>query len=161
MIVKILQILFLAFVLIVVLGTISGIILQIIYFRWNRKIIKLYQQGNYDAAIPLAQKAIELAKDRWNDKHPNVAISLNQLGLLYKSQGRYDKAESFYKKAIDINRLALPENHPNIAADLNNLARLYESQGRYAEAEKHYLEALAIDRIALPENHPSLATRPE
>ncbi|MDJ1177119.1 CHAT domain-containing protein [Roseofilum capinflatum] len=124
----------------------------------NQQIVQLYQQGQYAAAIPLGERAIELARERWGNEHENVATSLNNLAELYKSQGRYSDAEPLYQEALAIIRIALPENHPNLATHLNNLAGLYRSQGRYTEAEPLFQEALAIDRIALPENHPDLAT---
>ncbi|MDJ1183148.1 CHAT domain-containing tetratricopeptide repeat protein [Roseofilum casamattae] len=122
------------------------------------QIVQLYQQGQYAAAIPLGERAVELARERWGNEHKNVATSLNNLASLYEHQGRYSEAEPLYQEAIAIVRIALPENHPDLATDLNNLAGLYKSQGRYSDAEPLFQDAIAIDRIALPENHPQLAT---
>ena len=124
----------------------------------SQQVVQLYQQGQYAAAMTLAERAVKLARKRWGNQHPNVATSLNNLAGLYESQGRYGEAEPLYLQALDINRIALPDNHPRLASALNNLAQLYESQGRYGEAEPLYLQALDINRIALPDNHPSLAT---
>ncbi|MGK7904999.1 MAG: tetratricopeptide repeat protein [Hormoscilla sp.] len=124
----------------------------------NQQVMELYQQGNYGAAIPLAQQAVEIARQRWGDRHPKVAISLNNLALLYNEQSKDKEAEPLYHEAIAIDRIALPQNHPHLATHLNNLALLYEFQGKDREAEPLYHEAIAIDRIALPKNHPSLAT---
>ncbi|MDJ1170983.1 tetratricopeptide repeat protein [Roseofilum sp. BLCC_M154] len=124
----------------------------------NQQVVQLYQQGQYAAAIPLGERAIELARERWGNEHENVATSLNNLAALYQSQGRYTDAEPLFQQVIAIVRIALPENHPQLATHLNNLALLYQSQGRYTDAEPLFQEALAIDRIALPEHHPQLAT---
>jgi tetratricopeptide (TPR) repeat protein len=123
----------------------------------NQQILQLYQQGQYAAAIPLGERAVKLARERWGKQHPNLATSLNNLAELYSSQGRYTEAEPLYQEALKIDRIALPENDPQLATHRNNLAELYSSQGRYTEAEPLYQEALKIDRIALPENHPDLA----
>ncbi|RMH72917.1 MAG: tetratricopeptide repeat protein, partial [Cyanobacteria bacterium J007] len=78
----------------------------------NQQIVQLYQQGQYVAAIPLAERAVQLAQEQWGKEHPNVATSLNNLAGLYESQGRYAEAEPLYLEAVRIHRIALPENHP-------------------------------------------------
>ncbi|MCA2693052.1 MULTISPECIES: CHAT domain-containing tetratricopeptide repeat protein, partial [unclassified Microcystis] len=98
-----------------------------------------------------------IKKQQLGDNHPDTAISLNNLALLYKSQGRYSEAEPLYKQALAIRKQQLGDNHPSTATSLNNLAFLYQSQGRYSEAEPFYKEALAIWKKQLGENHPNTA----
>ena len=101
----------------------------------NQEATQLYQQGNYNEAIPLAQQALAISKEQLGDNHPSTATSLNNLAVLYKSQGRYAEAEPLYQQALAITKEQLGDNHPSTATSLNNLAVLYESQGRYTEAE--------------------------
>ena len=60
---------------------------------------------------------------------PDIASSLNNLAVLYKSKGEYDKALPLYFEALEMRRRTLPEAHPDIASSLNNLAVLYKSNG--------------------------------
>ena len=39
--------------------------------------------------------------------HPNVAIDLNNLGVLYDAQGKYSEAEPLFKRALAIDEKAL------------------------------------------------------
>ena len=57
--------------------------------------------------------------------HPDVAVSLNYLALLYDKQGRYADAEPLYKRSLGIKEKALGPDHPDVAMSLNNLAVLY------------------------------------
>ena len=57
-------------------------------------------------------------------EHPDVATSLNNLALLYKSQGRYTEAEPLYIQALDMIKKLLGAEHPDVATSLNNLASL-------------------------------------
>jgi len=114
-------------------------------------------QGLYELAEPWYQKCQTVAETRLGNKHPDFAISLNNLASLYKSQGRYSEAELLYKDAIAIDKQSLPPNHPSLATHLNNLAGLYRFQGRYSDAEPLYKDAIAIKQQSLPPNHPSLA----
>ena len=68
--------------------------------------------------------------------HPEVALLLNNLALLYQVQGRYADAVPLYKRALAIREKALGPDHPDVAGSLNNLAELYRAEGRNAEAER-------------------------
>src|SRR5579871_6023083 len=117
----------------------------------------LNERGFFAEAEPLYQEALKMRRNMLPEGHPDIALSLNNLAVLYKSQGRYTEAEPLYQEALGIFRKALPKNHPNIATCLDSLAVLYDSQGRYAEAELLYLEALGIRRQALSQGHPDIA----
>ena len=62
------------------------------------------------------------------DKHPSVAISLNNLAALYDSQGRYTEAEPLYLQALAIAEQALGENHPNTIIFRENLQMMRQQQ---------------------------------
>jgi CHAT domain-containing protein/tetratricopeptide (TPR) repeat protein len=90
--------------------------------------------------------------------HPDVATSLNNLGLLYYRQGAYARAEPLFVRALAIQEKARGAMHPKVATSLNNLAALYQSQGAYARAEPLLARALAIREKALAAMHPDVAT---
>jgi CHAT domain-containing protein/Flp pilus assembly protein TadD len=126
--------------------------------RLNQQVGELYQQGKYNEAIPLAEKALVIRKKVSGENHLNTAESLNNLAALYYSQGRYAEAEPLYKEALNIKKKQLGDNHSDTAISLNNLAELDYSQGRYSEAEPLYKEALAIYKKQLGDNYPNTAT---
>ena len=64
----------------------------------TQETLRLYRAGKYERAIIVAQAAYKVAEDNVGPDHPDVAISLNALGLLYKTQGHYAKAEPFYNR---------------------------------------------------------------
>ena len=101
----------------------------------NQETMELYRTGKYDRALVVAKKSLELAERNVGPDHPAVAISLNNLALLYKTQGDYAKAEPLYKRSLAISEKALGPDHPDVATSLNNLAGLYKKTGREKEAE--------------------------
>jgi tetratricopeptide (TPR) repeat protein len=102
------------------------------------------QQGNHEQAVLAAQKAIEVAIATVGPDHPYVAISLNNLALLYSKQGDYLKAEPLYKRSLAIWEKLLGPDHPYVANLLNILSELYHAMGK----EKEALEAdQRIERI--------------
>jgi tetratricopeptide (TPR) repeat protein len=125
--------------------------------RLNQQVGELYQQGKYNEAILLAEKALAIFKKVLGENHFDVATSLNNLALLYGFQGRYNEAEPLYKEALAIYKVQLGDNHSSTATSINNLALLYQSQGRYSEAEPLYKQAVAIWKKQLGDNHPDTA----
>jgi tetratricopeptide (TPR) repeat protein len=69
-----------------------------------------------------------LRKRLLGDKHPSVAISLNNLAELYSSQGRYEEAEPLFLQALAIAEQALGENHPNTVKIRENLQMMRQQQ---------------------------------
>jgi tetratricopeptide (TPR) repeat protein len=89
--------------------------------------------------------------------HPDVAVSLNNLGLLYESQGRYGNAEPLLKRSLAIAEKTLGTNNPDFATSLSSLASLYEAQGRYGDAEPLFKRSLEINEKALGPDHSQVA----
>jgi CHAT domain-containing protein len=101
---------------------------------------------------------MEIQKQALGERHPDYALSLNNLALLYRAMGDYARAEALHRQALEIQKQALGERHPLYATSLHNLAALYQAMGDYARAEPLYRQALEIQKQALGERHPSYAT---
>jgi hypothetical protein len=53
---------------------------------WHELCIKLgmlYQEGRYAEAVTVAEEAIRVAENTFGKEHPAVAVSLNNLALVY------------------------------------------------------------------------------
>jgi CHAT domain-containing protein/tetratricopeptide (TPR) repeat protein len=115
--------------------------------------------GKFDAAEQLYVKVLQIQRSSLGDKHPDVALSLQNLAVLYVKMGRYPEAEPLYRQALDIWEAALGNRHPDVALALHNLASLYHNgMGRYGEAEPLYRKALEIKIAVLGKDHPDVAT---
>ena len=111
----------------------------------NQRIVELFEQGKYQEAIPLAEKAVEIARRLRRPEDPKFATSLNNLAVLYDDMGDYAKAEPLYQQALRIRQKVLGPEHPSTATSLNNLAALYKEMGEYPKAEPLYQQALRIN----------------
>ncbi len=75
--------------------------------------------------------------------HPDIALSLHNLGSLYRTQGDNGRAETFYVEALAKRKKVLGGSHPSVATTLNSLASVRSAHGKYAEAESTYREIVA------------------
>ena len=104
----------------------------------NQQVSQLIEQGKYQEAIPIAERAIEVSKRALGAEHRETADALNNLGLLFQKIGYYAKAEPLLQEALRIRQKTLGSEHPDTANSLNNLASLYQEMGEYARAEPLY-----------------------
>src|SRR5581483_1891181 len=117
----------------------------------------LYECGRYEAAEPLLKLALCIREQQLGPDHPETAISLNRLAVLYYAQGRYGQAEPLLLRVLFIREQQLGPTHPDTAISLNNLARLYHAQGKYEQAEPLLQRALSIREQQLGLTHPDTA----
>jgi tetratricopeptide (TPR) repeat protein/CHAT domain-containing protein len=123
----------------------------------NARVMGLMQQGRVREALPLAQEAMAIRREILTENHPDYAISLRNLALLYQAMGDYPKALPLLEQARDLCKKLLTENHPAYAQSLNNLAVLYQAMGDYPKALPLFQRALDMYKQLLTENHPDYA----
>jgi CHAT domain-containing protein len=129
-----------------------------VQFELEQEIVKLYGQGQYSAAIPLAERMLATREKVLGPEHVMVATGLNNLAELYREQSLYAQAEPLHRRALAIREKALGPEHPDVAWTLNNLALLHEAQGDFARAEPLHQRALAIREKARGPEHSEVAT---
>jgi tetratricopeptide (TPR) repeat protein len=117
----------------------------------------LQDRAQYAEDEPLHKRALAINEEMLGETHPNTALSLNSMGLLYYEQGKYAEAEPLYKRALAINENVRGKMHPETATSLSSLGGLYYEQEKYTEAESLFKRALAINEEILGEAHPKTA----
>ena len=103
---------------------------------------------------------MEIEKEVLGEKHPDYAMSLDNLAVLYREMGDYDKAAPLYIKVMEIEKEVLGENHPSYVASLNDLASLHQEMGNFAEAEPLYVKVMEIEKEAHGEKPSQLCHQP-
>ena len=140
-------------------------------------------QHRYSEAENLYREALKFRLQVLNNKHPDVADSLNSLALCLYKQRKFAEPEPFYLRAKAIweevfgsdnynvalvvhNLLwqtacrftqfwekTIGTEHPLYARSLDRLAGIYTRQGKLDEAESLYERALAIREKRLGAEH--------
>lgn len=94
--------------------------------RLNNSGVIAYHNGQYEKALELFKKAIEL--------NPEFTEGYNNLGLTYTELKDEEKATEAFKKAIELD--------PDLSATYNNLGYAFYRMGSYEEAIEMYNEAI-------------------
>jgi CHAT domain-containing protein/tetratricopeptide (TPR) repeat protein len=101
-----------------------------------------------DESVDLHLRALEIRQEVLGPDHPEVAMSLSNLGASYLGLGRYEDAQDALRRALAIDRTVLGPEHPAVAADIENLGELAMRRGDYVEADSLYSQALSINLAA-------------
>ena len=67
------------------------------------------------------QKALKIDEQVYGPDHQNVAIRVNNLGLVLQALGDFQEAKKCFERALKILREKLGEDHPNTKLVANNL----------------------------------------
>jgi CHAT domain-containing protein/Tfp pilus assembly protein PilF len=129
--------------------------------RWRQlteQASQLREHGKAAEATALAQEAVRVAQATYGPDRPQIALSLNLLGLLLKEQEKFADAETDLRSALAINVKVYGQQSRDVATILNNLADLYRVEGKYGDGEKLFLQALSIHEKILGPNDPAVAT---
>ena len=126
-------------------------------WQFNAGRFILEYLAEYDKAINYYKLALQSALLKDGERHPDVATSYNNIGIIYDSQGDYAKALEYFNKSLEIQLPVLGERHPDVANSYNNIGYIYNSQGDYAKALEYYNKSLEILLPVLGERHPDVA----
>jgi TonB family protein len=149
------------------------------------QVVEFYNKGQYDDALPLAKRSLELREQALGPEHPLVGEALQNLASVQFGKKNFGAAQSLYKRALKIFEKAYGRDSVKLVAMLDNmgwlyfaqastgeafgpdadevaqstymLAQLYEQLGRYDKAGDYYKRTVAIKEKTLGPNSEQLA----
>ena len=112
------------------------------------------RRKRFKPALADFEQVLALQQEHLGAEHPDVASTLNNLGIVLTNLLRYEEAVSRYDQSLRLHEKLEGLDHPNVAFASHNLAVALRRMGRTVEARAAYERALAIRRKALGINHP-------
>ncbi|MCW3094318.1 MAG: hypothetical protein JWP81_5387 [Ferruginibacter sp.] len=106
----------------------------------NKGVIYEQYLNKYSDAI--REYTVALAIYTRRSDQPHLAMTYNNLGIVYKYQGNYAKAIEYYKKSLAIGEAT--GNQFLIAANMTNIGNVYAMQKDYRQAIEYNTGGLAI-----------------
>jgi hypothetical protein len=94
---------------------------------------KAAEAGNFASAENLLREAARLQEVDLGPRHPDLANTLNNLGIVCEMTGKPDEAEQYFRRAVSIARTSLPPDHPFVATSQKNLRDFCDTRGKQVE----------------------------
>ena len=85
--------------------------------------------GDYVSAEPLLREVARLQEASLGPLHPDLANTLNNLGVVCEILGKPADAERYFRRACEIAVAALPPDHPFVATSRKNLEDFCAARG--------------------------------
>ena len=89
--------------------------------------------GSFGSAEKLLREAARLQEASLGPRHPDLANTLNNLGIVCEMTRKFDDAEQYFRRAVSIARTSLPPEHPFVTTSHNNLRDFCEARGKTVE----------------------------
>ncbi|MDZ4794699.1 MAG: CHAT domain-containing tetratricopeptide repeat protein [Bacteroidota bacterium] len=123
-----------------------------------QETMRLFEKGEYEKAIPVAEKAAEAVKKDFGEKHSLYNGTIFFLAVCHYKLYHYEKAEQYFVLQKDLLSKTSGEKDKTYTACLINLAAVYRDMGKYQQSEALYIQANTINKAILGENDPDYST---
>ena len=110
--------------------------------------------GEYDTACEYYEKELELLPE---DMESELAVALNDYGVLLEEMGRFEESLDCLTKAWEIQQDLFGPDSPETISTCNNLGLISTDMGDNEAAEMFYRHALRISLEYYKEGHPETA----
>ncbi|HET9528775.1 MAG TPA: CHAT domain-containing tetratricopeptide repeat protein [Blastocatellia bacterium] len=125
--------------------------------RLQQQVAELYEKDRIDEAIEVAKRSLAIREKLLPPDSPDVAESLNDLGVLYLQTGELEQAGPLLARALAVREKALKADDPLIVESLINLAEVYRSDSNYRSAAPLLERVVSLHEQALGPEHGDLA----
>ena len=102
----------------------------------------LHGLPDYDRALAYQLEGLKIRETLGDNAA--IALSLNNIGIIYDRTGDSDKALEYFQQALDLRRNSGAKNR--IASTLSNMGDVYAERGEYAQALDAQQQVLALRR---------------
>ena len=108
------------------------------------RVVKLFAEGNYEEALILAKRVLEIRDKALGPEHHLIDESLYNLAEIDVAMYMYKEAEPLYQRMLVHYEKVYGTEHLKTAKILERLAYISFRMEKFDEAEKRILRALAI-----------------
>ncbi|MDQ3818809.1 MAG: tetratricopeptide repeat protein [Acidobacteriota bacterium] len=117
----------------------------------SAQVVKLYEAGKYDEALPPAKRALKLRENALGPNDQLVAAAEINLAGVYLGKKNTDEAEALYRKALSI--YEKEPSDPHVGQLLERIGRLRLLKNDFEKAEEFYVRAVAAKERAFGAEH--------
>ena len=123
----------------------------------NAMAIYLMGRSEIIAAKSLFEQSLALKHRAYGSDHPEFAVTLDNLGLLYSRIGDARTARELHAQALSAKTAEFGLMHPTVALTLNNLAAAEGQAGDFTAAARALEQAAAIEEATMGPDTPEFA----
>jgi tetratricopeptide (TPR) repeat protein len=121
------------------------------------KLLQFVGLSSKEKELQYKEQALTMYQALYQGNHPDIAESLNDVGIAYEKLGQIEKGLQYQEQALTMRQALYQGNHPDIAESLNNVGIAYHNLGKIEKALQYQEQALTMRQALYQGNHPSIA----
>lgn len=131
---------------------------QKIIAAWNIKGYALLMLGNFQKALQIFQKSIEVGTQNQSIYHASLATAYYLMGIGKDRMGFYDDALMFHEKSLQIRQIYEKDSPHLIANNYHAIGIIHNNKGLYEKALPYFQKSVDIklDYLSNHKNIPSV-----
>lgn len=122
----------------------------------SNRVVKLYSEGKFDEALPLAERALKIRAGALPQDYPLVASALINLAEIRLAKKDYEKAEPLFQKVLKMYEKLFGVDDNRNSRILDRLGIVFAGEGKYDKAETVLQRSLAIREKIFGLEHASI-----
>lgn len=113
-----------------------------------------FDRNNFSEAIDAYQRGLEIELQKLDPAHPNVVITLQNMGEAYRARGDFGLALQRYHEVLELQQYQFGTlRHPDIAMTLQSIAMVYDRMGQLENALEYIKHTLSLQEEELQKFH--------
>ncbi len=117
--------------------------------RLSEQVVLLHNQRKFDAALPLARRALGIREAQLGSEHELVGHALKNIASLYFGKRNYAEASKFYQRTVSVYEKVFGANDTRTADVLDSLGWSSYGDGDTGKAQRCLQRALTIRETSL------------
>lgn len=123
--------------------------------KLNGDVVRLFREQKYQAALPLAKRALELREQKLGAEHQATMVAMINLASVYSYLDKHKDAIELYQRLLKIQEKVFGLNDPKIADTISKLGWERIAAGSDGAAESLFKRHLQIREKAFGPDHPN------
>ena len=123
----------------------------------NSTVVKLFGEGKFDEALPLARRVLEIRERLLPADDERVASAVINIAEIYDATKKLGDAQTFLERALRSYEKKFGRNDLRVATVLDRLGSVYFNRSLDPEAERALLRAISIKEQTLGAEDATLA----
>ena len=123
----------------------------------NSAVLKLYNEGKFDEALPLAKRALELRETALGVHDEKLIPLLINLAEIYRAKKKPGEAQPYLERALQIGEKTFGQDDIRLTRLLDKLAFTTYEQRNDKSAESAFVRSLAIKEKVFGRDHLEVA----
>lgn len=111
-----------------------------------------YSLGDYNTAIMLVNKALEIERNKKPKNEREITYLLLQLGMMHRALGETEVSKKLLEECLNTRKAIYSNGHMEVAYALYQLAKTYRALGEYNVSKELLEQALSIKLKNKPED---------